>query len=122
MNNQVWSKEDDEELNRMRNNGSSWETVSEELDRPIPDCKERHANIAEVSDERGSRTSEALRGTLFEAMDRLMSGSMDHQEAKAVCGLSQSICDTVRLEMEARRLQESLHGAKPNRHLKLSER
>jgi hypothetical protein len=118
-----WSEFDTKELIRMRDNGSSWESISEELERSQDECKERYLYTSTPQVVSGlERTSEGLRDTLFDAMDRLLSGSMDAAEAKAVCGISQSICDTVRLEMEARRLQESLGGARPNSKLKLGSK
>lgn len=117
-----WTEDDDAELCRMRDNGSSWESVAEELDRPIGQCQQRLKEIAPTHPAASKgQTSEDLRGALFLAMDKLLKGQMEPDQAKAICQVSSSICDTVRMEMEARRLQESLGGAQPNRHLKLSK-
>lgn len=52
-----------------------------------------------------SRTSGGLRETLFDAMDLLRKGDMDHNDAKAIALLSKEIIRTVQVEMEVARLR-----------------
>jgi hypothetical protein len=51
------------------------------------------------------RTSLGLRDTLFDAMDKLVAGEISPEEAKAVAGLADAICKTVRLEMDAEKMR-----------------
>lgn len=46
------------------------------------------------------RTSEGLRDTLFDALDRLNSGTITAQEAQAVCKVCAQIINSVNTEIE----------------------
>jgi hypothetical protein len=62
---------------------------------------------SEIASQRksGRRTSAGLRDILFGAMDKLIDGNISPQDAAAIAGLSEAICKTVKLEMEADRMR-----------------
>jgi hypothetical protein len=51
-----------------------------------------------------ARTSAGLRDALFDAIDDVRSGRMDPQNAKAIAGLSREIINSVKLEVEIRKM------------------
>lgn len=66
------------------------------------------------------RTSAGLREALFDAMDGLLTGKVDAEQASALAKVSKEICSTVRLEMDALKLKATSPGElKP---LKLTSR
>lgn len=48
---------------------------------------------------RKTRTTETLRETLFEVMDRIMEGTIEVKEAKAVCDTAGRIIESAELEI-----------------------
>lgn len=51
------------------------------------------------------RTSAGLRDALFDTIERVRSGDMMAEDAKAIAGLSQQICNTVSLEIAVAKLR-----------------
>jgi hypothetical protein len=51
------------------------------------------------------RTSAGLRDALFDAIEKLRSGDIEAQDAKALAALSHQICATVSLEIEVAKLR-----------------
>ncbi len=121
-----WAREDDLELIRMVENGSSWATVADELSASVDECKARHALVAKSPPSRPAaettRTSAGLRDTLFDTMEALMTGRIEAGDAKAVATLASAICKTVELEMEAEKLRRSSDSASPLSALRLGVR
>lgn len=52
-----------------------------------------------------SRTSLGLRDALFDAIEKVRSGDMDPQDARAIGSLAHQICETVSLEIEVAKLR-----------------
>lgn len=65
------------------------------------------------------RTSAGLRDTLFTAMENLIAGDMKPNEAKALCGLADTICKTVKMEMDAEKMRRAGQMEDGLTHLKL---
>lgn len=53
------------------------------------------------------RSSVGLRDKLFDTMDQLLNGEIDTFQAQAVAKLSDAICRTVRMDMEADRMRRN---------------
>jgi len=51
------------------------------------------------------RTSLGLRDALFDAIEKVRSGELGAQEARAIGSLAHQICETVSLEIEVAKLQ-----------------
>jgi len=51
-----------------------------------------------------TRTSEGLRATLFDTLDRFINGQIDATEAKTIAKLSDSLLKSVSLDMEYKRM------------------
>ena len=51
-----------------------------------------------------TRTSEGLRSTLFDTLDKFLSGQIDVQQAKTVAKLADSLLKSVAVDLEYKRL------------------
>ena len=51
-----------------------------------------------------TRTSEGLRSTLFETLDKFLNGDIDAQSAKVVAKLADSLLKSVAVDLEYKRL------------------
>ena len=59
-----------------------------------------------------TRTSEGLRATLFDTLDRFVNGQIDAIEAKTIAKLSDSLLKSVSLDMEYKRMMNDLIATK----------
>lgn len=55
-----------------------------------------------------TRTSEGLRGTLFDALDNFINGKIDSVSAKTVAKLADSLLKSVAIDLEHKRLVSDL--------------
>ncbi len=58
-----------------------------------------------------TRTSEGLRSTLFDTLDKFINGEIDSQSAKVVAKLADSLLKSVAIDLEHKRLISDLTRA-----------
>lgn len=64
-------------------------------------------------EEKTEKTSEGLRNTLFDAIDKLRSGKIKPQEAKAMASLAGQIISTVNMEIAIAQLRREYPADTP---------
>lgn len=62
-------------------------------------------NVPPIRATRIQRTSAGLRDSLFDAIEKVRDGDLDADQAKAIGGLAQQICNTVSLEIDVAKLR-----------------
>ena len=105
-----WSADDRRSLKLMVDSGSMMEAMMDEFSLSKADLKRAIEEVSQhptkkVVKPSAGRTSAGLRDVLFDTIDDLRCGVIEPAQAKAVAQLSQAICETVALEIQAVKLR-----------------